>query len=191
MNNKALNHLILSLTAALISVALTTLTLALIPKTQVLLILGLDLISALMDLLVALWLYFFIKECFPKQTNMSILIAGISVFVLMPLWFGFRIYIFEGGFNLSVAVNSLYLALFDNVLRRLIDPTVLYFSKTLFAESDVVYRFAQYLLAILTELIQVLAIPLLPFGLMIMNLLRGTEVYQFAQIQEKIDEPKL
>jgi len=191
MNNKALNHLILSLTAALISVALTTLTLALIPKKEVLLILGLDLISALMDLLVALWLYFFIKECFPKQSNVSILIAGISVFVLMPLWFGFRIYIFEGSFNLSVAVNSLYLALFDNVLRRLVDPTVLYFTKTLFADAEVAPRFIQYLLTILTELIQILAIPLLPFGLMIMNLLRGTEVYQFAQIQEKTDEPRL
>lgn len=191
MNNKALNHLILSLTAALISVALTTLTIALIPQKETVLILSVGFISALMDLMVAFFLYFFIKELFPTQSNWSILTAGISVFVLMPLWFGFKIFVFEGSFNLSVAVNSLYLALFDNVLHRLIDPTVLYFSKTLFAEADVATRFIEYVLTFLTELTISVAVPILPFILMIQNLLRGTEVYQFVPVQEENNEPKL
>jgi hypothetical protein len=109
----------------------------------------------------------------------------------MPLWFGFKIFIFEGSFNLSVAVNSLYLALFDNILHQLIDPTVLYFTKTLFAEADVATNFIKYLLTFLTELTVILAIPLLPFVLMIQNILRGTEVYQFNQLMEEPHEPKL
>jgi len=191
MNNKALNHLILCLTAALISVALTTMTLALIPQKEVILILSIQFIGALMDLMVAFWLYQFIKELFPKQSNWSIMTAGISVFILMPLWFGFKIFIFEGSFNLSVAVNSLYLALFDNILHQLIDPTVLYFTKILFAEADVATNFIKYLLTFLTELTVILAIPLLPFVLMIQNILRGTEVYQFNQLMEEPHEPKL
>ena len=113
MNNKALNHLILCLTAALISVALTTMTLALIPQKEVILILSIQFIGALMDLMVAFWLYLFIKELLPKQSHWSIMTGGI------------------------------------------------------------------------------LAIQLLPFVLMIQNILRGTEVYQFNQLMEEPHEPKL
>jgi len=191
MNNKALNLVIFGLVCAILSVVLSTASLALIPKSQPFWILCLDLLSTLADLGLTIMLYRAIKAFFPEQSLISIATAGIAVFILMPLWFGFKIFVFEGSFNLSLPINSLYLNLFDNLLHKLIDPSVTYFTKTLFAESLVTEHFFTYVLTLLTDLTHFIVIPLIPFILMFQNILRGTEVYQFSSFEEETHEPQL
>lgn len=191
MNNKALNHLIISLLAAVISILLSTLSAVLIPENQALTLVGIKFLSAIADLLVVIYLYLTIKTFFAHQSWISIVVAALGAMAVMPLWFGFKIFVFEGTFNLGGAVISLYVAFFDNLLHKIVDPSVLYFSKTLFSEAAVLEHFIEYVLTILTEIINFVAIPLFPIIFMISDLLRGNEVYQFSKQEEEADEPKL
>jgi hypothetical protein len=191
MNNKALNHLIISLLAAVISILLTTISVILIPDNQILLLMGIQLINALADFMIVVYLYLTIKTLFTHQSWISIISAGVGALVLMPLWFGFKIFVLEGTYNLGTAIISVYLLIFDNLVTKLVDPSVVYFSKTLFSEAAVPEYFLRYVLTLLTEFINFVAIPVFPIILMIKDLMRGTEVYQFTKPEENNDEPKL
>ena len=191
MNNKALNHLIISLLAAVISILLTTISVILIPDNQILLLMGIQLLIACVDLLVVIYFYLTIKSIFTHQSWISIVVAAFGALALMPAWFGFKLFVFEGSFNLATAFISLYGLFLDNLVTKLYEPTVAYFSSTLFTEANVPEFFLRYLFTLLTEIINFVAIPLFPVILMIRDLMRGTEVYQFSKPEEVIDEPKL
>lgn len=191
MNNKALNHLIFSLTAAVAGIVLTTLSMTLIKENRGNLWLALLFMSACADTLIAIHFYKAIKEIFRKQATKAVFIAGLAALILMPLWAAFRLYLFQGDFSVTSAVSTMYLSFFANLSRKIVDQTVTYFSVTLFAQADVLGYFTRYVLILLTDFTALIMIPLLPFILVINDLIKGDDVYQFTNPKDDQDEPKL
>lgn len=191
MNNRALNHLITCLLAALISILLITASIILVPDKQILLEMTIKLGAACADFVVVIYFYLTIKDFFAHQSRIAIITAFVSTLIIMPLWFAFKTYIFEGTFDLGAEVFTLTMAIIDNVSAKLIDPSVAYFSKTLFSEANVPEYLFRFVFTFVTAFITILAIPFGPFVLMIKDLLRGNEVYQFGKAEEESDEPKL
>lgn len=182
--NKALNHLILLLGAAIAGLAFTAIAVILIPSEKIIEQSAVMLLSAIADLFITIYLYWFIRDLFPKQSKVSAITAALATIVLMPLWFGFKLFVTEGGFNLTVAVDHLYLTFIDNLLAKVITPTVTYFSKTLFEENAVLEHMAEYGLHVLDDLIVWVLVPLSPLILMTRDLMRGHEVYRFGNPEE-------
>ena len=191
MNNKALNHLIVCLSAALISILLTTLSIIVIPDTQVLLEMAIRLGSVFADFIVVIYLYLTIKLFFRHQSKISIITACIATLIIMPLWFASKTFIFEGSFDLGAEVFAMTAGMIDNVIAKLLDPSVAYFSKTLFSEANVPEYLIRYVLSFLADFIMILAIPFGPIVLLMKDLFRGTEVYQFGKADEEPNESKL
>jgi hypothetical protein len=107
---------------------------------------------------------------------------------MIPVWFGFRAYVFDGTFEINRSINSLYLAYFSNVMDKVIGQTVIYFSGTLFAEEAVLEHLILYVFSFLSDLISYILIPILPFILMTKDLLKGNEVYYFSKQEEETED---
>lgn len=188
MNKKALDHLIITIAAAIASLIFTTISVTLIKEEQELYRSLLAFLSACCDGIVFITLYQSIRSFFKDQTPVSIIVAALLSFVMIPIWFGFRAYVFDGAFEINRSINSLYIAYFNNVLDKVIDQTVTYFSVTLFAEEAVFEHLVLYVFSFLTDLISYILIPILPFIMMTKDLLKGNEVYHFSKQEEETED---
>lgn len=188
MNKKALDHLIITLAAAIASLIFTTIQVTLIKSEQELVKTALVFLSACSDGLLLINLYLSIRFFFRSQTTVALIVAAVVSIVMTPLWFGFRAYVFEGAFEINRSINSLYVAYFNNVMDKVIDQTVTYFSVTLFAEEAVFEHLLLYVLSFLGDVISYILIPILPLILMVKEILRGNEVYRFSKEEEETED---
>ncbi len=189
MNQKTLNRLIVALSACLISLAFTLINTTMITKEQVLLLLLINLLSVIADAVIMIAFYFAIQAIFPHKTTVSVLISALGVVVILPLWYGFKLFIFEGDFNLGVIFNSLYVLYINNFLEKIVKGITTYFGVTLFNAPDVVNQFFTFFLKITTDIVNFLLIPILPIILAIRDAIVGNEEYQFnnESIEKKHD----
>ncbi len=191
MKNKTLNHFIIAFSACIISLGLVTVSILWIPKEQILLQLTLTLLSAIADAYVLITFYNAIKGFFSRNSEIGLWVAGIVVFLLMPVWIGFKLYVFEGDFNLAVVINTNYLNFFDNFMVLILEKLTSYFSTTLFNAPDVLNQLVIFSLEFMDNAIIYFFIPILPLILIIRDLFSGNEEYKFTkEEQEDFDELK-
>jgi len=192
MNQKTLNRLIIALSASVISIALTLIIVTTISKEQVLLTLLINLLSVIADAVIMIALYYAIQAIFPHKTVPSILISAIGVVIILPLWYGFKLFVFEGDFNLGVVFNSLYVLYINNFMEKIFNAITTYFGVTLFTAPDVVTQFFTFLLKLLTDTIHYVLVPIMPIILIIRDSIVGNEEYQFNnEVTEKEHDPLL
>lgn len=191
MNQKTLNRLIIALSACVISVAFTLINVVMISKEQVLLTLLINLLSVIADAVIMVSLYYAISAIFSHKTVASVLISAIGVVILLPLWYGFKRFVFEGDFNLGVVLNTLYVLYINNFIIKIINGITTYFGVTLFNAPDVVTQFFTFLLKITTDTIHYILIPILPIILIIRDAIVGNEEYQFNNDATEKDHDSL
>ena len=194
MNQKTLNRLIIALGACMVSIALTLIIVTMISKEQGLLSLLINLLSVIADAVIMIALYYAIQAIFPHRTIVSVFTAAIGIIIILPLWYGFKLFAFEGDFNLGVVFNSLYVMYVNNFIVKIVNALTTYFGLTLFTSPDVVNQFFTFLLKFLTDSIHYVLIPILPIVLMIRDSIVGNEEYQFnndnAMFKDE-NEPKV
>jgi len=192
MKNKTLNHLIYALLAGFASIGFTALSLLLKNIDRYYLDLIFLLLSSLMDVAILFFIYTAIKSSFKKHTELSIWLAGISMIIFSILWLSFKLYVFEGIFNVLEASYRLYLSILDRFNYDVLDVIVTYFGITLFAATDVINQMVIFTLTITRNIIASLFIPLFPGIMIFRDLLNGTEEYKFTKEEkEDFDELKL
>lgn len=192
MKNKTLNHLIYALLAGFASIGFTALSLLLKNIDRYYLDLIFLLLSSLMDVAILFFIYTAIKSSFKKNSELSIWVAGISMIIFSILWLSFKLYVFEGIFNILEASYRLYLSILDRFNYDVLDVIVTYFGITLFAATDVINQMVIFTLTITRNIIASLFIPLLPGIMIFRDLLNGTEEYKFTKEEkEDFDELKL
>jgi len=192
MKNKSLNYLIYALLAGFASIGFTALSILLKNIDRFYVDLILVLLSSMMDVGLLLFVYVVIKSLFNKDSEIAIWIAGLSTIVISILWLTFKIYVFEGIFDLLEAVYRLYLSIFYRLTYDIWDVITTYFGITLFAATDVINQMVIFTLTIVRNIVAVIVIPFLPGILVFRDLLIGTEEYKFTkEEQEDFDELKL
>jgi len=192
MKNKTLNHLIYALLAGFASIGFTALSLLLKNIDRYYLDLIFLLLSSMMDVAILFFIYTAIKSSFKKHTELSIWVAGISMIIFSILWLSFKLFVFEGIFNVLEASYRLYLSILDRFNYDVLDVIVTYFGITLFAATDVINQMVIFTLTISRNIIASLFIPLFPGIMIFRDLLNGTEEYKFTKEEkEDFDELKL
>ncbi len=192
MNNKTLNHFIIAFSACMISLGFIAISIFWIPKEQIFLQLTMALLSAIADVYVLITFYTAIKGFFSKNKEIAYWVAGVVVFLLMPVWIGFKLYVFEGNFDLAVVINANYLRFFDNFMVKILGKLATYFSTTLFNAPDVFNQLIIFSLQFMHNVLVYFVIPILPLILIIKDLFSGNEEYQFTkEEQEDFNELKL
>lgn len=192
MKNKALNHLIYALLAGFASIGFTAISILLKNIDRFYVDLILVLLSSMMDVGLLFFIYVAIKSLFNKDSEIAIWIAGLSTIVISILWLTFKIYVFEGIFDVLEAVYRLYLSIFYRLTYDVWDVITTYFGVTLFAATDVINQMVIFTLTIIRNIIAVIVVPILPGILVFRDLLIGTEEYKFTkEEQEDFDELKL
>jgi hypothetical protein len=192
MKNKTLNNLIFALLACFASIGLTALSILIKNIDRFYVDLILLFISSFMDICILIFIYNAIKSIFKKNTDLSIWIAGLSTILVSILWLTFKIYVFEGIFDVLEVIDRIYISIFSRMNYDVWEVIVTYFGITLFAATDVINQMVIFTLTILRNLIIVILIPLLPVLLVFRDLLNGTEEYKFTkEEQEDFNELKL
>jgi hypothetical protein len=192
MKNKPLNHLIFALLACFTSIGLTALSILLKNSERYYLNLIFLLLSSMMDLGILFFIYTAIKSIFKKHSELSIWVAGLSTILISILWLSFKLYVFEGIFDVLEASYRLYLSILDRINYDVFDVIVTYFGITLFAATDVINQMVIFTLTISRNVIAFILVPLLPGFMIFRDLLNGTEEYKFTKEEkEDFDELKL
>jgi len=192
MKNKALNHLIFALLAGFASIGFTALSLLLKNIDRYYLDLIFLLLSSLMDVAILFFIYTAIKSSFKKHSELAIWVAGLSMVVFSILWLTFKLYVFEGIFDVFEAIYRLYISILYRLNYDVWDVIVTYFGITLFAATDVINQMVIFTLTISRNIIDSLFIPLFPGIMIFRDLLNGTEEYKFTKEEkEDFDELKL
>jgi hypothetical protein len=192
MKNKTLNNLIFALLACFASIGLTALAILVKNIDRFYVDLIMVLIASFMDVCILLFVYNAIKSIFKKNTDLSIWVAGLSMLLVSILWLTFKIYVFEGIFDVVEALYRIYISIFYRLNYDVWDVIVNYFGVTLFTATDVINQMVIFTLTIVRNLIIVILIPLLPAILVFRDLLNGTEEYKFTkEEQEDFNELKL
>jgi hypothetical protein len=192
MKNKTLNNLIFALLACFASIGLTALSILIRNIDRFYVDLIMVLIASFMDVCILFFIYVSIKSLFKRTTELSIWIAGLSTLLVSILWLTFKIYVFEGIFDVLEALYRIYISILYRLNYDVWDVIVTYFGITLFAATDVINQMVIFTLTIARNLIIVILIPLLPAILVFRDLLIGTEEYKFTkEEQEDFNELKL
>jgi hypothetical protein len=192
MKNKTLNYLIFALLACFASIGLSTLSILLKNIDRYYVGLILVLLASFVDACILIFIYISVKSFFSKKSEFSVWIAGFSMLVISILWLTFKIYVFEGIFDVIEASYRLYLSILNRLNHEVWDVIVTYFGTTLFSATDVINQMVIFTLTIARNIIAVVLITLLPGILIFRDLLNGTEEYKFTkEEQEDFNELKL